>query len=272
MNRVWLLRQKKIIRVKGDGLKMATKKDYIKELIELGVAESEAELNKKTNKQLEKMIASFNDEETSEEASQPSQAEQMMLQMQQQMAEMMEQMNVLQQKNQQLEAEKVAGNKENKVGSIKEAPMKITQIDKDRLIPVMNITAHSLVYVSKRTGAEWNWSHYGDIEYMEVQELLTMRNAHRRFLDVPFILIMDDDAVSYLGLEKMYKDMIEPDNIDKVFKMRIDDFKEVVEKSPKGIQILIANRAKQLIDKGELDSMAKITFINEKFNTDLGIK
>lgn len=246
---------------------MATKKELINELIDMGVNESKAELEKKTNKQLETMIDSFVKVEAE---SQPNQSELMLLEMQKQMAQMMEQMQALQQKNQKLENEK--NEAVEKAKSIPEAPKKVTEMDKNKLIPVMNITAHSLVYVSKRTGAEWNWSKYGDIEYMELQELLTMRNAHRRFLDIPFVLIMDDEAVSYLGLEKAYKDMIEPDNIDKVFRMNINDFKEVVEKAPKGIQILIVNRAKQLIDQGELDSMAKINFINEKFNTDLGLK
>jgi hypothetical protein len=237
---------------------MATKKELIEDLVEMG--HSEEELEGKTNKQLEKMIAD------SESTSAPSQAELMMAQMQEQMALMMKQMESLKAENQNLKVEKVEA--ETKLA---EAPKKVTNIDKDRLIPVMNITPHGLVYISKRTGAEWNWTHYGDIEHMELAELLTMRNAHRKFLDDPFILIMDDDAVSYLGLEKMYATMIEPDNIDKVFKMKVSEFKDVVNSSPKGIQILIAQRAKELVEKGELDSMSKINFINEKFGTDLGL-
>jgi hypothetical protein len=250
---------------------MATKKEMVSELIELGVEESRVELEKKTNKQLEKMIASFSIEEEVAE-SQPNQSDMLMLQMQQQMAQMMEQMNELQQKNQKLESEKNQAVAQAKAEvEEKQVPHKVTKMDKEKLVPVMNITAHSLVYLSKRTGAEWNWTKYGDIEYMEVAELLTMRNAHRRFLDEPFILIMDDEAVSYLGLEKMYKNMIEPDNIDKVFKLNFEDFKEITETAPKGIQILIVNRAKQLIDEGKLDSIKIVNFINEKFDTDLGL-
>lgn len=235
---------------------MATKKELTKELIELGFNESE--LKDKTNKQLEKLIS---DAESQKPTDEPVD---MMAEMQKQMALMMEQMNALKEENTQLKTETVAD-------KVKEEPVrKITKVDKDRLIPVMNITAHSLVYQSKRSGAEWNWGEYGDIEHMEMQELITMRSGQRRFLDEPFILVMDDDAVSYLGLEKMYDKMISPDNIDKVFRMQNDDFEEVIETAPRGIQILIINRMKQLVDQNKLDSRNKIAFVNEKFNTDIG--
>lgn len=245
---------------------MATKKELVQELIDNGVDSTEQELSKMTNKQLEKLIA-----ENSAEEVQSSPHNDMMLQMQQQMQQMMEQMNALQDRNKELESEKEKA--EEKMATLNEVEpiRKVTKVDKDRLIPVMNITAHSLIYQSKRSGAEWNWGEYGDIEYIEMQELLTMRSGQRKFLNEPFVLIMDNEAVSYLGLEKMYDQMIEPDNIDKVFKMKLADFKEVINTAPRGIQILIVNRAKQLIDKGEFDSMTKINFINDKFDTDLGM-
>jgi hypothetical protein len=249
---------------------MATKKEMVKELMGLGsINESKSDLEKMTNKQLEEMIIDYSpasDEVEESQEPEVNQSDSLMKQMQEQMALMMKQMESLKVENESLKVESKEVQVEDKT-----IPKKVTQVDKDKLIPIMNITAHSLIYLSKRTGAEWNWEQYGDIEYMEMAELLTMRNAHRRFLDEPFILIMDDDAVNYLGLEKMYEKMISPDNIDKVFKMKMDNFKEVINSSPKGIQILIANRAKQLIDNGELDSMAKINFINEIFNTDLGL-
>lgn len=235
---------------------MATKKQIVKELVKIGVDESEASLMKKSIPSLEAML-----EEKKAPVAQPA------IDLEALKAEMMAQ----------LKAEMEAKVREELLAEIKfeakapEAPKKVTEIDRNRQIPVMNITAFSLVYSSPRTGAEWNWSSYGDIEYMEMQELLTMRSSQRRFLDEPFILIMDEDAVSYLGLEKAYDNLIDPSNIDKVFKMNMNDFKEVIEKAPKGIQILIVNRAKQLIDSGELDSGHKIRFINEKFGTDLTV-
>jgi hypothetical protein len=147
---------------------------------------------------------------------------------------------------------------------------KKVDIDRFETIPVMNITSGSLVYASRKTGAEWLFQEYGDIEYMEFQELLTMRSSQRRFFDEPFILVMDDDAVEHLGLTKMYENIKSPEQIDEIFKLNQADFQEIVEKSPKGIKHLIVSRAKKLYDIGELDSNRKLKFINERFQTDIG--
>lgn len=242
---------------------MATKKELINELLGLDENLSEVELNKKTNKQLEKLLAGY---DKKEEKVVENHSNDLLKQMQEQMALMMKQMESLKAENESLkEAKKTVSDVEPVV-----VPKRKADIDRNKIIPVMNVTAGHLVYLSRRSGAEWNWSKYGDIEYMEMQEIVTMRSSQRKFLDEPFILILDDEAVSYLGLERMYEKMIKPNNIDRVFRMSNEEFKDVVEQAPKGIQILIVNRAKQLFDNGELDSVAKINFINEKFNTYIG--
>ncbi|WP_090739297.1 cell envelope integrity protein TolA [Paenibacillus sp. Mc5Re-14] len=144
------------------------------------------------------------------------------------------------------------------------------EIDRFENIAVMNVTNGTLVYTSRKTGAEWIFSEYGDIEYMEFQELLTMRSSQRRFFDEPFLLIMDDNAVEHLGLTKMYENIRNPEQIDTIFKMNQREFEDVVEKSPKGIKHLIVSRAKRLYEIGELDSVKKINYLNERFQTDIG--
>lgn len=144
------------------------------------------------------------------------------------------------------------------------------EIDRFEQIPVMNVTNGTLIYASRKTGAEWIFSDYGDIEYMEFQELLTMRSSQRRFFDEPFLLVMDDRAVEHLGLTKMYQNIKNPEQIDVIFKMNQPEFEDIVEKSPKGIKHLIVSRAKKLYDSGELDSVKKINFINSRFHTDIG--
>jgi hypothetical protein len=52
--------------------------------------------------------------------------------------------------------------------------------------------------------------------------------------------------------------------------MNNKDFQEVIEKSPKGIIHSIVTRAKQKVADGTLDSMWKVNYLNNKFNTDIG--
>lgn len=239
---------------------MATaKKDLVAELVGMGVGESKSELMKKTNKELEDMITNHQSDTDTKETQPLVDLEALKAQMMAEMkAEMEEKLRNELKSEMQAELDKEV------------QPKRKVKVENDRLIPVMNITAHGLVYLSRRTGAEWNWERYGDIEYVEMQELLTMRNSQRRFLDEPWILIMDEEVVHYLGLEKMYEKMVHPDNIESVFKMNNEKFKEVLDSAPKGIAQLIVGRAVEKVANGELDSMYKIKLLNEKFNIHLG--
>lgn len=150
------------------------------------------------------------------------------------------------------------------------APRTKKQIDRNQMVPIMNITSGTLIYESRKTGTSLELSEYGDIEYIDYQELITMKAAHRRFFDEPFILVMDDDVVEALGLTKMYSTMKNPDQIDTVFDLTQREFENIVEKSPKGIKHLIASRAKVLYETDQLDSVKKINYLNDRFQTDIG--
>jgi hypothetical protein len=147
--------------------------------------------------------------------------------------------------------------------------MKKPTLDKNELIPVMNITNGTLVYTSRKTGLSVKFEKYGDVEYLEIGELLTMRSGQKRYLDEPWILIMDDEVVQYLGLDKMYKKLVSPQNVDQIFSFDLETYKEVVENAPIGYAQLIISRAKERLKDGSLDSMAKIKVLEEKFKVEL---
>lgn len=149
-------------------------------------------------------------------------------------------------------------------------PKKKVEIDRFEQIPVMNVTTHTLIYASKKTGAEWEWTGYGDIEYIEFQELITMKSAHKKFLDEPHIIIMDDDVVNYLGLTKMYNNIVDLENIERIFKLSQSEFEEILEKSPKGIKHTIISKLKQMADNEEDISHKKIKYVNDKFDLTIG--
>lgn len=147
--------------------------------------------------------------------------------------------------------------------------LKKPSLDKNELIPVMNITNGSLVYQSRKTGLEVKFERYGDIEYLEVGELLTMRSGQRRFLDEPWILIMDNEVVNYLGLDKLYNKLENPQNIDNIFKFDNEAFEQIVTSSPRGYAQLIISRARAKIKDGTLDSVSKIKLLEDRFKVEL---
>jgi hypothetical protein len=142
-------------------------------------------------------------------------------------------------------------------------------IDKQMLVPIMNVTNGKLIYQSKKSGSEFQFEHYGDIEYIELYELLTMRSSQRKFLDEPYVIVLDDEVADYLGLSNMYKKLTHATEIDRIFKMPLEQFKNIVESTPKGLAHLIISKAKEKITSGEFDSVQKIQVLEEIYNVPL---
>lgn len=159
---------------------------------------------------------------------------------------------------------------EAKSQDVAQTPKRKTDIDRFEQIPVMNCTNGQVVFISKKTGAEYLWTNYGDVEYLEMQELISMRSGSRDFLHFPYLIVLDDNAVEYLGLTKMYKNLIDLENIENIFNLNLEEFKEIVEKAPKGLVHTIVSKAKLMHEQGTLDSVAKVKFLNQKFGTDIG--
>lgn len=257
---------------------MRTKAQVIEEILSIKAVDTKSNLMKLSLAKLEFILSELEGEMVSESTKTQSELEQAPSAPQMDTQAIMEQMKremmaeLKEQARKEVEAEmkaKQADTQEDAPTTVRPTAKKV-EVDRFEMIPVMNATSGSLIYVSRKTGAEWNWTEYGDIEYMEFQELLTMRSSSRRFFDEPFIIILHDDAVEHLGLTKMYENIKNPDQVDELFKLNQADFEEVVEKSPKGIKHLIISRAKKLWETGDLDSARKIKFLNERFKTDIG--
>lgn len=150
---------------------------------------------------------------------------------------------------------------------------KRVEIDRDALIPVMNVTRWKLVYVSVKSNAEWHWEELGDVEYIEYSEILTMKNSQRAFLSEPYVVILDNDVVENLGLTKMYEKFdvnMLTDSLN-VFRMRQEDFEEMFESLPEGIQHSLLIKARDLHNLGKLDSVKKLRYLKENFKLDVEI-
>lgn len=248
---------------------MKTKAQLVEEILSIETVDTKANLMKLSLAKLESLLSDLENKmvteseqpvETTTTAPVPSQTD-MQAMMEMMKRELMEELK--EQARKEVEAEQATSAKTNTISKRRE-------IDRNEMIPIMNVTNGTLIYASRKTGTELQFSEYGDIEYVDYQELLTMKSGQRRFFDEPFILVMDDDVVDALGLTKMYSNMKNPDQIDKIFNMNQREFEDVVEKSPKGIKHLIVSRARKLYDQGELDSVRKINYINERFQTDIG--
>jgi hypothetical protein len=156
------------------------------------------------------------------------------------------------------------------VKETKEAPKKEKRVVKrDDEVTIMNTTTGKVEYVSKKTGQSWTFLEYGETDVIEVSELVTMKNAHPRYLKEPWLLILDDDVVDYLGLSQLYENVLNPDELDQFFNLPEDQMKSIIEKAPRGIKQLIVSVANRKIANKSFDSFSKINLIEETFKIEL---
>ncbi|WEG18506.1 hypothetical protein PQ478_08490 [Alkalihalophilus pseudofirmus] len=145
-------------------------------------------------------------------------------------------------------------------------PKKLTNTD---YVTIMNNTSGLCIYKSKRTGNEWRFTEYGQMDEIEFGELMTMKNSQGRFLTEPWLLVLDDEAVQRLGLKRLYENVLDPEDVEEVFEMDAEDIKGLLAKLPRGMAELVLEQAKVKITNGTLDSLAKIDVLEKHFKVTL---
>jgi hypothetical protein len=156
------------------------------------------------------------------------------------------------------------------VVEVEEKPVKKKRtIERDEVVACRNLTSGKLIYISKKTGLETVWSVYGDEEYLEVGELLTMRSSQPKFLKNPWLIIDDEDVVEYLGLKSIYDSILPVDELDNFFNCSVNEARDILPKLPKGLRDLLAEKARQGIQDGNLNNLQLIRLLEQELKLDL---
>lgn len=145
-------------------------------------------------------------------------------------------------------------------------PKKKKKLPADMLVECKNITMGKLIYISKKqNGYEIVWSNPGDVEEIELSELMSMRNSQPRFFTQNWIGIEDEDILRYLKVEKYYKGVPSFEDYDDIFLKPLDELKVVIANLPSGIKETLSYKASELINDGTIDSMKTIKYLCEAF-------
>lgn len=156
------------------------------------------------------------------------------------------------------------------------APKNI-KIPLDYVIPVKSGVQGGLVYVSRKNGYEIVWDSYGDIEYLPYEEIVSMRNAHKRFFIDNWVFFEDTDDYTAeeiykaLMVDKYYKAILEIENIDELLMLDVTNLEKRIKNVPSGVKEAIVTRAKQLIVENNsiMDSISKREVIERVFDVEL---
>lgn len=149
-------------------------------------------------------------------------------------------------------------------------PKQRVQINREDLIACRSAVPN-LVYVSKRTSEKFEWAEYGDINYVTLGELITMKSTQPRMLKEGWLIVDDEEAIEQLGLAKMYGNLFEIDDIDEFFDLPDYEIKRILTNMPRGFKNSIASFARERVEQGTLDSNRKLKLLEDLLDVDLKI-
>lgn len=137
---------------------------------------------------------------------------------------------------------------------------KATRIPLDTIVTVVCNTIGGATYISKKaSGYIVEWEDFGSEEYMELGELVAMRNTDRRFFEDNWIVLEDTDnydavqLYEFLKVAKYYTNVFTSRNIDELFSYSKDKITKTISTLSRGMKETIAVRAKQKLDDNTLD-------------------
>ena len=149
------------------------------------------------------------------------------------------------------------------------------KIPLDTIVPVVcNVSGGAIYESNKIKGYTITWDDFGTVEFVELSELIAMRNSARRFFEDNWIVFEDTDEYTaiqlyeFLKVTKYYEKVFTPETIETIFEMDEAELIRTVSGLSKGMKDTIAARAKIKYDAKELDSNKKI----EALETALKVK
>ncbi|MEK5036305.1 hypothetical protein MKY96_33170 [Paenibacillus sp. FSL R7-0302] len=153
---------------------------------------------------------------------------------------------------------------------VKQEEVKKTKVEVDRnqLVECKNVTNGSLTYIS-RNGYVAEWGNFGDVEYLPVSELMTMKASQGRFLNEPWLIIEDEEVAQFLGLKKVYERIVAADEITALFSKSPKEIEEILATAPKGTKDLVADKAREMVANETLYDTRIMKVLDKALNIDL---
>ena len=145
------------------------------------------------------------------------------------------------------------------------------EVDIHQYIPVKNGFHGLLVYISKRTGEEFQWENFGDEQEMELQELKNAKSSDKAFFQNNWFLFDEEYAwvIDYLGMRQFYKNALSIDGFDDILKRKPEEIKKEVAAMSSGQKASLRYHVIEKIANDEIDSRKVIAALEEALGVQL---
>lgn len=154
----------------------------------------------------------------------------------------------------------------------------ITEIPQHEMFAVRSMRTNPLIYIDKRSGNQYEWQEFGDVEFLSFADINSMRSRSRKFIDQMWIVFDDEEIVNAFNLQKKYDEVFSKYDENMLLNESAHELREILPKLPQGVKkslsVQAVKIAKQEIESGNhdlMDSLNKIKVIEEKLGVDLSL-
>lgn len=147
--------------------------------------------------------------------------------------------------------------------------VKHSPLNLNTYVTVRNGFNGKLVYKSRKTGEKFVWGEFGAEQDMELSELKNAKNASKAFFENNWFLFDNPEVIAFLGLERMYKNALEYDTFDDLFRLSPDEISARIALLSDGQKTTVCYRARQKIADEEIDSIKVINALEKSLGIDL---
>ena len=175
------------------------------------------------------------------------------------MAQMFQMFQQMQQQNDQSQNNKV------KEEPKKEEKKKYTKLDllkmEDEKIYVEALTS-DVGYISDR-GIIYNWNNKGDIELMNISEILAMEQRSDKYFHTPWLKITDERVIEALGLEGLYETIDSLKDMNVLTKMNKEQIQNAINSLPSNFKKEFTDEVYYNVKNKKLNDLNTIDILSE---------
>lgn len=147
----------------------------------------------------------------------------------------------------------------------------LDKLDKERIVPVLNMTSGAVGYNCKLTPQTLVWRAFGDEQNMSIGELLIMNAQNKRMISEVWLMVDDEEFAETLSLTKDYELLFEVEDLNQFYSQRVHTIKEKLSRFPLKAKKDLINRTVLAINSGELQNLAIVRLLREEFGVDIKI-
>lgn len=159
---------------------------------------------------------------------------------------------------------------ENDIFALNEDAFKPSHVfDDNDLILCMSGVKGNMTFKSQLSGFTVKTTNFGQTVKIPYKDLVYVHNISPRAFHEGNIIVLNEHLQEEFNLGDVYKNVITPNNIQKVLKLDSKDLSKFISDMPSGMKPALYDEARKMYRNGKLDSIRTVEAIEKEFGVSL---